>query len=80
MTCRLGCSLSKCECILKNGFVRAHDGACIHVSECSTYRGVYYSESGQLISKFDLKTIKVKPTNNFLLKKQIFNQNFNKNN
>lgn len=37
--CRPGCGPPRCECESRNGFVRARDGACIHVSECATYRG-----------------------------------------
>ncbi|KAH7723278.1 hypothetical protein AAVH_09295 [Aphelenchoides avenae] len=37
--CRPGCGPPRCECESRNGYVRARDGACIHVSECATYRG-----------------------------------------
>ena len=50
--CRNECKQARCECQSKNGFVRAHDGACIPVTECSTYRGIYYSQSGQIVTNF----------------------------
>ncbi|KAI1727181.1 trypsin inhibitor [Ditylenchus destructor] len=50
--CKPDCRPARCECEAKNGFVRAHDGTCIHVSECATYRGVYYASGGAMVSSF----------------------------
>ncbi|KAI1728038.1 trypsin inhibitor [Ditylenchus destructor] len=50
--CKPDCRPARCECEAKNGYVRAHDGTCIHVSECATYRGVYYASGGAMVSSF----------------------------
>uniref|UniRef100_A0A7E4ZXY3 TIL domain-containing protein n=1 Tax=Panagrellus redivivus TaxID=6233 RepID=A0A7E4ZXY3_PANRE len=38
--CDPNCRLPRCECQVSEGFVRAHDGACIKADECATYVGI----------------------------------------
>uniref|UniRef100_A0A915CSI7 TIL domain-containing protein n=1 Tax=Ditylenchus dipsaci TaxID=166011 RepID=A0A915CSI7_9BILA len=43
--CKKDCRPARCECRSRSGFVRAHDGSCIYVSECGTYRNPYSGSS-----------------------------------
>ncbi|KAI6199528.1 Trypsin Inhibitor like cysteine rich domain protein [Aphelenchoides besseyi] len=45
--CPSECRPARCECESKNGFVRAHDGACIMFTECETYTLMSQIRPGQ---------------------------------
>ncbi|KAI6223123.1 hypothetical protein M3Y99_01457500 [Aphelenchoides fujianensis] len=45
--CSAKCRPARCECESKHGFVRAHDGACIHRDECEMYSLMSQMQHGQ---------------------------------
>ncbi|CAD5232318.1 unnamed protein product [Bursaphelenchus xylophilus] len=51
MNCSAVCRPPRCECRAKHGFVRAHDGACIRLSECETYVSPFKMDPRQLLTK-----------------------------
>uniref|UniRef100_A0A914H7G3 TIL domain-containing protein n=1 Tax=Globodera rostochiensis TaxID=31243 RepID=A0A914H7G3_GLORO len=46
--CRRECKPPRCECQAKNGYVRANDGACIMISECVSYKGIYFGKDSAI--------------------------------
>uniref|UniRef100_A0A183BN24 TIL domain-containing protein n=1 Tax=Globodera pallida TaxID=36090 RepID=A0A183BN24_GLOPA len=57
--CRRECKPPRCECQAKHGYVRANDGACILISECASYKGIYFGlDSAISVTGVDTKAPK----------------------
>ncbi|CAD5223743.1 unnamed protein product [Bursaphelenchus okinawaensis] len=51
LNCSTVCRPPRCECQAQTGFVRAHDGACIRLTDCETYIPPYKMDARQLLTR-----------------------------